>query len=196
MQRKTTTLTDFPHHLIAGILKSDNAIEIFGIRKTKEVRFLKNGKTLPFSMLPTNAYILLSNAYYRDTHASSYLSTFGYPVKRQVELYTYYCYGTLDHVPDIINGVLCAAENFRDCIDCPSLAFESKQLCIDGEPLLPREITIIDMIAMDCLDTEIAEALGITVSTLGFHKRDLFKKIDCKTRTAVLKKAMQQHILD
>lgn len=196
MNAKITVNPAIPQQLIAGILRRDNTIELFGIRKTKEVRFLQNGQTLPFSMLPPHAYVLLSNAYYRDAHAVSFISPLGYPVVRQVELYAYYCYGTLDHIPDIVDGVLAAPENFRDNLDCPSLFFSNKHLQLDGKKLLPREITIIDMIAQDCLDIEIAEALNITVSTLGFHKRDLFKKINCKTKTAVLYKAMQQHLLD
>jgi len=196
MQNKSTIKFDFRQNLIAGINQNSEGIEFFGIRKTQTVKWLYKGVAYSFNELPARYFALLCNAFYKDCAAVSFFRTLNISEKRKIELFTYYCYGDLDHTPDIIDGKLQPAENFRDSLDCPSLQFESKEITIDGKVLLPRELTIIDMIAKDALDFEIAEALHISLSTLGFHKKKLFKKTNTHTRTSLLQKAMREKITD
>lgn len=195
MNNKTTTQPYFAQQLIAGLLQEDNAIEFFGVKDGQKVFFLQNGKSYPFKKLKPRLFALLQNAYYEDVEAVKSIKQITNNHIRQVELYTYFCYGSLDCTPDINGDVLSPSENFRHQQNCVSLNFISKNITINGHTLLPRELTIIDMIANDALDTAIAEALGITVSTLGFHKRELFKKADCQTKVSLLKKAMDENVL-
>ena len=194
MQNKATIKNDFRQNLIAGITQDSEGVEFFGIRKSKTVKFLYKGSAYPFNELSPKYYAILSNAFYEDVSAVKFFRKFQISEARKIELWTYYCYGDLDHTPDIIDGKLQPAENFRDSLECPSLQFDSKQITIAGKPLLPRELTIIDMISKDALDIEIAEALNITLSTLGFHKRQLFKKTNTQSRIGLLKIAMQENI--
>lgn len=195
MHHKSTPIFGFQQKPIAGITKESDVVEFFGIRKNKTVKWLNKGVVHQFSELPPKYYALLSNAFYRDQQAVKYFRQFSISEKRKVELFTYYCYGDLDHRPDIIDGKLSTCENFRDTVDCPSLRFDSKNIRIGDEILLPRELTIIDMVARDCKDWVIAEALNISIVTLGFHKRTLFKKTNTQTRTGLLRRAMHENIV-
>ena len=160
MHNKCTTQDLHPQHLIAGIQKNDNSIEFFGIHETMEVRFLQNGRTHRFSELKKADLFLLIKAFESDREAVTILKNLQNPdgtparygYKRMLELYTYFCYGNLNHTPDIENGVLSQPENYRHRRDCISLQFKHKILHINGQQLKPREITMIDCFAEDMKD--------------------------------------------
>ena len=195
MSNKCNQISNQSQNLIAGLISQDNSVEFFGIRKTKEVRFIQNGQVKLFNELPPEYYDLLQKAYKKDMFAYRYLrKQYRGDSVKQVEMYTYYCYGALDHTPDIIEGFLQPAENFRDKINCVSLKFESKQITIDNKPLSQEDLEIIDLVAQDFPDKTIADHLGIPLPTLNSRKKSLFKKTNVQTKTALLKKAMQENI--
>jgi DNA-binding CsgD family transcriptional regulator len=181
-------------HLVAGLLE-DGTIEFFALKKLKIVKFIVGGRVYSFSELPAQVYAHLQNSYYRDLAAVSILSKMSPSVVRQVELYTYYMYGDLDCIPDFEAGALAPNENFREHRACISRNFSSKKFKVNGQDLNDRDITILDFIAMDALDTSIAQSLGITTSTLGFHKKNLFIKLDSQTKTALLYKSMRDKLI-
>lgn len=196
MQNKFTTTDEIPQHLVAGIeLKNQNDIELFGIVKNQSVQFLQAGKVHYFKDLKPRYFAQLYNKFYKDLTAVQYFKQFDISIKRKVEIYTYYCYGTLDHKPDFVNGILQPSENFRESTNCPSLQFSGKDITIDGVILTLREIIIIDMSARECTDFEIALELGITESTLGFHKKQLFIKTNTQTKLGVVMKAFSENII-
>ena len=196
MKHKSTTQDHISQQLIAGInLKNETDIEFFGIKTGKTVQFLQAGRVHYFSELPVKAFVLLLNKMNSDKPALRYFSKFDCSTKRKVELYTYFLYGSLDHTPDILSGMLQPSENFRDSPHCPSLAFSGKDMTIDGESLTLRELTIIDMSARECTDYEIACELNITNSTLDWHKRNLFIKTKTQTKLGVVMKAFMNHII-
>lgn len=190
---KTTELT--PNPQIAGVMPNDSNIEFIGIRETRTVLWLQNGCSRYFKDLPEKHYQLLNNAYKSDQTAVSFLSQITASEKRQVELYTYYMYGSIDNKPDISNLILSVSENFRDSQDCPSLKWESKRITIDDYELNARQIFIIDAISDDQPDKVIASMLGISQTTLDFHKKNLFEATGVHTKTALLKKAIQNKII-
>jgi len=196
MKNKSTTPAQAPQELIAGMnLKNTTDVEFFGIKKNKTVQFLQGGHVHPFDVLSPRYYALLVTAFYKDQPAVAYFKQFDLPLKRKVELYTYYLFGSLDHKPDIINGVLQASENFRDSSECPSLSFSGKDITIDGVILTLRDLTIIDMSARECTDYEIAEALHICLPTLDFHKKNLFIKTGTQTKLGFVMKAFTNQII-
>lgn len=196
MKDKSTTPDQISQHLIAGInLKNETDIEFFGIKKNKTVQFLHAGRVHYFKELPAKYFVLLHKKMNSDKPALRYFSKFDYSLTRKVELYTYFLYGSLDHIPDIISGILQVSENFRDSPRCPSLAFSGKDMTIDGENLTLRELTIIDMSARECTDFEIACELNISPSTLDWHKRNLFIKTKTQTKLGVVMKAFMNHII-
>lgn len=202
MQSKANQKTDTAQPLIAGILKKDSSVEFFGIHETMEVRFIQNGQTHDFGELRGLHARLIVEAYENDPKAKEVISSLcdddGNPLhltyKRQLELYTYFCYGDLDGIPDIIHGTLSPSENFRHRRDCVSMQFGRKNLHINGEQLKEREITMIDCFFEDLKDDVVADILGITITTLNQHKKTLFNKAGVQTKTALMIKATQEHI--
>lgn len=196
MQTKSTNSGQIPQQVIAGINpRNSEDIEFFAITKTQTVFYFQAGKLYRFEELPPRYYALLMTAFYKDQPALDYFKQFNLPLKRKVELYTYYMYGSLDHTPDIKGGKLQPSENFRESEFCPSLQFEGKNFTIDGVSLSLRELTIIDMSARECLDYEIASALNICQSTLDWHKRNLFTKTNTQTKLGVVMKAYSNQII-
>lgn len=197
MQNKSTTSTQLPQHLLAGLNQENQTdVEFFGIKKNQTVQFLKSGQVHYFGELPPSHYVLLLNKFNADLPARTYFSQFDITMTRKVELYTYYLYGSLDHKPDIINGVLQPSENFRDSINCPSLKFSEKKMNIDGERLTLRDLIIIDMAARECTNFEIAMTLGIKESSLDTYMRNtLFKKTNTQTKLGLVSKSYQNQIL-
>lgn len=202
---KTNKKNSTPQKIIAGIQTADNSIEFFAIKATKEVMFLQNGQTHPFKDLPGFAVREVCRAYEQDRPAKKILSSLvddkGKPVNlpyaRQVELYIYYMYGSLDHRADMVDGKLQAPENFREATDCISLNFAKKQLHIDQTPLKAREVKMLDLIADEkCYKgSVIASKMGIAESTYDQHKRALMQKLGVFTTTALIVKAVKQQVV-
>jgi LuxR family transcriptional regulator, regulator of acetate metabolism len=48
--------------------------------------------------------------------------------------------------------------------------------------LTPRQVEVLDMVAMGFGDKEIADKLGISVETVDFHVREIFVRLSAKTR--------------
>ena len=184
-----------PHPQIAGVLPNDSNIEFIGIRKTKQVFWLQNGTNHYFADLPHSYYKTLRKAYLKDSKAVSFLSEVSPDVHRQVELFTYYMYGSVDSSPDIKKGKLGPSENFRDHQNCPSLLWYSKNINIGSHIFSPRQIVIVDLINSDLPDKAIAAALGISHKTLDFHKSKLFKALNVASRTALLKLSIKHKII-
>ncbi|WP_109852779.1 response regulator transcription factor [Aquimarina sp. AU58] len=181
--------------LIGQLISNDNSIEFFGIKRTQEVRFLRNGHVYKFDQLDPGHYTLLHNAYMKDKFAIHFIRKQARDsIKKQVELYTYFTYGALDHTPDIIDNILQPAENFRHQKECISLKFDSKKITIDNKPITARELQIIDLVAQDYPDKLIADHLGIGIPTLNTHKAKLFRKINVQSKVGLIKKAMDENI--
>lgn len=49
--------------------------------------------------------------------------------------------------------------------------------------LSPREAQLCDLIALGLTDQQIATRMGITLKTVGSHKRHIFRKLDVTSRT-------------
>lgn len=200
MQDKCTTLDQNPQHMIAGIQKNDNSIEFFGIHNTMEVRFLQNGKTHYFKELKGKDAILIIKAYESDPEAQQQIKNLSpdknLPFKRQIELYTYFCFGRLDGTPDIKDGELSYPENYRHRRDCISLGFKYKTFRINGNALKLREIIMIDGFAEDLKDDVVAQKLNITTTTLNQHKRGLFDKAGVMTKPALMIRASKDGLID
>lgn len=203
MLYKSTTNSTAKQELIAGILKNDENIEFFGVEPTMEVMFLQNGRTNEWKDLKGKPARLVLQAYHEDLPARHILENLkdadgdlvNLPFSRRVELYVYYCWGSLDGKPDIKDNVLQEPENFRHSIDCISLGFERKKLMLNGVPLKRREITMIDLFAQDYKDTVVAQELSITTTTLNQHKRELYDKADVDTKPALMLQCFRQQLI-
>ena len=194
MNSKSTTQTFNPQELPAGI-NQNNCIEFFGDRKTKTVKYLKNGHVYSFNEISPKDFTILSNAY-QENSAKNILSRLRIKYVRQVELFTYYMWGLLDNTPDIINGKLQPSENFRHKAKCISLQFTGKQITINGVGLNERDLQIIDLIAADLPDKAIADQLNIAIPTLSFHKKNLLTKTGTFSKTGLLYVSMKENVVN
>lgn len=180
---------------IAGIMPGDFNIEFIGVRRTKQVLWLQNGRTQFFTDLPVKYFKLLKTAYENDRAAQNFLKKVTDAPARRIELFAYYMYGETNGTPDIINGKLAPSENFRHKRNCPSLLWNSKHIAIGTHILTPRQLTIIDLVGKDYPNKRIADALGISLSTYDFHATNLFKALGVTNKTALLQLAYQHKIL-
>lgn len=190
---KSTKRIQFPQGF--SMLPSNNNIHFFGIRKSKEVLWIRNGATRYFNDLPSQFFNLLEEAYFKDTKAVEFLTNVTDRVARQVELFTYYMYGDLNNTPDIVDGKLARCNNFRDKQECPSLHWNSKNIKIENHILTARQLLIIDLIGENLPDKAIASALNISQKTFDFHKRNLFKALGINTKMELLKLSIQHKII-
>lgn len=198
---KTKSHTTQP--LFAGLRNTPEEIEFFGNPDTLTVQWLQDGKAHPFKDLNPKYFTVLLNAMNADPIARKDLEVVHHScgkialpsLSRRVELYTYYCYGALDHTADIIDGVLQPAENYRHTQNCMSLGWESKEITIHGIPLLPREIKMLDLFAQDFKDQVVALELGIAPDTLSAHKRTLFKKARVQSKPALMLQAYAAQVI-
>ena len=195
MKNKSTTSLQHSQHLIAGLLPEDSNIEFIGIWETMEVKFIKNGRSHDWSELSAKDAATLTNAYNSNKPARFVLSKFkenGKSVSRsrQIELYTYFMYGGTDNNPDMIEGVLQEPENYRHSRKCISLKF--KTLKLDGNPLKPREIFMLDEMLKDHKNLVIAMSMGISESTFAQHDAELKKKANVHSKPALMRKAVEQ----
>ena len=196
---KLTTNLQQEQHLIAGLLQNDTRIEFFGRPETMEVQFIQNGKTHEFQDLDKKDFTLLANAFNSNKEAQKHINALQHnrqPLSftRRVELYTYFMYGGLDDTPDIINGDLQEPENYRHSTDCVSLNF--KTIKLNGSPLKPRELKMLDLFAEDHKDEVVAMELGVAVSTFNQHKRTFFRKANVFSKTGLLMSAMRANVIN
>jgi len=174
------------YQIPAGLQPKDTNIEFIGITPTKEVIWLQNGTSHYFKDLPLHVFRKLTELYLSDAPAVLHISTISKKLVRQVELYTYYLFGGIDNIPDYRNGILSTSENFTENEHCISRTFANKIFSINGNVLNQRDLTIINLIKKDTPDKVIADNLGISMSTLDFHKRNLFKKANVLTKVALV----------
>ncbi|HSD07927.1 response regulator transcription factor, partial [Flavobacterium sp.] len=113
-----------------------------------------------------------------------------------IEQYAFCIYGAADHIADFNeNGKLNKSDNFICSNNCKCLKWKSKSISIDGYPLTTREIQIVNLMASDLADKQIAYKLKISESTLNSHKQHLFEKASVKSKSGLITKAINQKII-
>ena len=198
MINKCTHSVEHSQHLIAGLLPKDSSIEFYGLPERMEVQWLQNGHSHTFKELDRQSFAILGNAYNSNAQARAHISHIVdengrfISYARQVEIYTYFMFGGLDGNPDMVDGELQEPENYRHQEDCPSLAF--KKIKLNGSPLKPREIRMIDLMMEDHLDVVIAEEMGIAIPTYNQHKKELFTKTGTSNKAALMVAAVRNGI--
>lgn len=189
---KNTTITAPTQ--IAGLNPGDSNIEFLGDQQTKEVFWVQHGRTLEWKHLPKWAYRVCQEQYLNDKKAMSDLRQLNISNERQVEIYIYHLYGDLDATADILNGKLTSSENYRHSKKDPSIKWDYKWITIGNSVLNDRDIQIIDLILEGKPDKAIAFDLGISQSTLDFHKKNLFKKVGVQSKIELIITALKHHV--
>jgi LuxR family maltose regulon positive regulatory protein len=82
-----------------------------------------------------------------------------------------------------------AAETVAEPVSVPSPALLAAQPLID--PLTPRELEVLRLIADGCSNHEISERLFLALSTVKGHNRVIFGKLDVQRRTEAVARARE-----
>lgn len=198
MNDKFTTNVALPqpfiHQLPAGIVQGDTSTEIFACRKTKQLFAVSNGQTITFSELSNKLKSQIFQKYLQDVKAMADLKHL--PLNEALERFAYCVYGALDHEPDFDeHGKLKASDNFICSPDCTCLTWSSKTISIDGNVLTAKEIKVVQLLASDKPDKQIADILNIAISTLDTHKSNLFQKFNVFSTKEMITKAITQKMI-
>lgn len=193
MESKSTIKNQI-HQIPAGLLPGDKRTEIFGDRKTKKVFFVSNGETFQFKDIEPLKKAQIFEQLLNDDLAFEDLKHL--QPEEATERFAFCIYGAADHIADFNeNGQLNKADNFICSNNCKCLRWKSKSITIDGIPLTRREIQIVNLMASDLPDKQIALKLKISKSTLDTHKRNLFEKASVQSKSGLITKAINQKII-
>lgn len=179
---------------IAGIIPGDYSIEFIGIRETKSVFTLQNGKCIPFCNIPGELKAKLFALMLSDEKAISDLRHMD--EEDALERFVFCLFGDVDHMPDVTAcGQISPSENFRCGTDCTCLGWSTKSITINGAALTARQVQVTDELASDKPDKLIAHEMGISLGTLVTHKRNLYEKAGVMSRPGLVEKAFNERII-
>lgn len=190
---KSTTKKNV-HQIPAGILESDSRTEMFGCRTTKKVFFLESGKSLPFSEMNPLKRSLIFEQLLNDEVAMKDLKNL--PLSEALERYAFCVYGSLDSEPDFITPEkLSKSDNFLCSSNCTCLKWKTKNFIVNDTVLSIRQIDILQHLASDLTDKEVAQKLFISESTLNTHKSNLFDIFNVNTKSGLITEAITLKII-
>ena len=193
MESKSTIKNQI-HQIPAGMMPGDQRTELFACRNSKKTFFVSNGQTFDFKALEPIKKAQIFEQFLKDDIAFSDLKHL--PQEEATEKYAFCIYGAADHVADFTeSGQLNKSDNFICSNNCQCLKWRSKSISIDGKSLTAREIQIVNLMASDLADKQIASQLEITESTLNTHKQHLFEKASVKSKSGLITKAINQKII-
>lgn len=179
----------------AGLLPSDESVEIFADRKEKKAFFISKGRSLSIDELPNDFKRSLLQKMLRDKPAMKEIGHLGY--SEAIKRYAFCLYGSLDHVPDFHEGELSDAENFRCGKNCTCLKWKFKSITtINGRKITPRQLEIIELLRAGLPGKQIADRLNIELATLNNHKQAIMLKLDAHCTADIINKSIEQNIIN
>lgn len=182
------------HQLPAGTMPDDQATEIFACRTSRAVYAISKGNTIPFQKLPP---IMRSQIFERlldDELAMNDLKHLDQD--KAVEQFAFCIFGAADSEADFCpDGNLKESDNFICSNNCQCLNWKSKKITVDGIQITHRQLQIAQRLATDKPDKQIADELGICVSTLDTHKKAFFEKFNVHSKTALVMKFIENKII-
>lgn len=198
MKSENTNFVSTPQHLIhnipAGMLQDDATTEIFSCRTSKKVYAVSKGITVPFNEISNLKKALIFEKLLSDDvamHDLKHLSQ-----SDAIERYAYCMFGSLDAVPDFKeNGDLGACDNFICSSDCQCIYWKTKKITVYGKQLTVKKIQILNLLASDYCDKQIADKLDIAQSTLNTHKAQLFETFEVYSKMGLIMKAIEFKII-
>ena len=182
------------HTLPAGLIPGDHRTELFGIRETRKVFALSNGRTIPFAQINPAQKAEIFELMLKDPIALNDLRNMDHDAA--LEEFAFCMYGDADNTPDFLpSGAAGPSENFRCSANCRCLAWKSKCIMLNGNKLTPHQVKISQELASDKPDKAIAANLNIAHSTLKVHKQNLFNVAGVASRGGFVRKAMKHKVI-
>lgn len=179
----------------SGSIPGDQAVEIFGDRKSKQVYFFQNGKTLDFKELHPAYKRQLLERLLEDPVAMKQLGHLGYT--KALKRFAFCHYGSLDNIPDFCkDGKLGPSDNFRCSDNCTCLNWKSKNITADKDvSITHKQLQIIDLLYEGYPDKAIADKLNVALSTVNNHKTAIMKKLNAQSKVDIITKAINLNII-
>lgn len=180
--------------LISGIIPNDKKIELFADQNSKKVFFIQNGKTQPFTQINKVAKENLLEMFMADDVAITDLQHL--PINEALEQYVYHCFGATDCDTDVYEDGTIGNVELNSCTaDCMCSKWKSKKVQINGNVLTARELQIIQFLATDYADKQVAQLLNISQSTLDTHKANIMRKMDVHGKTGIITQAIKLNLI-
>lgn len=181
-------------NLISGIIPSDNKIELFADRNFQKVFYIQNGQTKPFNQINKTAKDNLLDLLLNDDVAMRDLGTL--TLTEALEVYVLHCFGAADNQTDIYEDGTVGNVEINACVaNCMCAKWKSKKVNVYGNYLTARELQVVQFIATDYPDKQIAMFLAISESTLNTHKANLMRKLRVHSKAGVVSKALKLNLL-
>lgn len=182
-------------NLISGIIPSDKKIELFADRTFQKVFYIQNGQTKPFSQINQTAKNNLLDLLLNDDVAMRDLGHLH--LTEALEVFVLHCFGAVDNQTDIYEDGTVGNVEANACTPCCMCAkWKSKKVNVYGSFLTARELQVVQFIATDYPDKQIAMFLAISESTLNTHKSNLMRKMQVHSKAGVVSKALKLNLLN
>lgn len=65
----------------------------------------------------------------------------------------------------------------------------------ENQKLTPRQLEVVRLCASDLCDKQIADKLGISISTLNSHKASAFEKLNVHSKSGLITEAIHSKII-
>lgn len=160
-----------------------NSLEFF--RDGFTTRFFSDGRVRTFSELPSYYVDIIRE--YISQHADIDTALKLFEPDSEVKRLEKFCecrFGGLDFKADIKDGVLQDGDYWecpvRDI--CPGANIVCKPLTYNGHVISVIEIKLIRLLATDFTNEVIADELSLAQGTLHLFKKNLYQKLDVKTK--------------
>ncbi|KAA5532779.1 response regulator transcription factor [Paenimyroides baculatum] len=187
-------MNEVTQNLIAGIIPTDKNIELFAERKHRKVFFIQNGQTKPFSQLNDIAKDNLLEMFLNDDIAMRDLGKL--PLSAALEEFVMHCFGAADNQTDIYaDGTIGNVEAVACSPCCMCAKWKSKKVNVNGSYLTARELQVVQFLATDYPDKQIAIFMKISQSTLDTHKTNLMRKMNVQSKAGVITQAIKLNIV-
>jgi DNA-binding CsgD family transcriptional regulator len=181
-------------HAPAGAI--DGNFEFF--EENGEVYFMNNGHTREFRELDIVHLDELRDDLESHNAALKAMEELGMtnPIY-QLKQWAICNFGNFDNKADLTEDGVIIHEHVN-CEKRGTCKFEGiicQPLMVENGTLTLREVQIIKLVAMDLLDKQISDMLGIAFNTMAKHRTNIEKKIGCHSKAGITAYAYQNNLM-
>ena len=183
------------NHLPPGL--SDSHMEIWA-DENMDIFILKDGRKQSLNEIDKETKQMLYDDMLQHPFSVACLNKMGF-IRRPAMLKQYLAcrYGNFDHTPDFTSEGNTNSDYFN-CGKRGSCRFEGK-LCdkikVAKGYLTKTEIHVVQMMALDLPDKQIAEILGMAENTLKNHKAAIFEKMEVHSKVGMASFAFEHSLI-
>jgi DNA-binding CsgD family transcriptional regulator len=163
-----------------------------------EVKFLNNGKILPFCDLSNDTIAVLEQAINDDLSVKlELLDHYPNSKLKRIEMFAKCRFGGLDFKADIFEGKMQEGEYWAcpNRGNCPSEGILCKMPLVNGQRLTKQEVEMIQMLCTDATNEYIAYELELPMGSFHKFKQNLYQKLQVQTKQEIVRIAFQLNLI-